>query len=49
MSVLAAVSDSIADPIIVRNRDGLLVFANRAALAMLGKTREEATNRPLRK
>nr|WP_314629156.1 ATP-binding protein [uncultured Noviherbaspirillum sp.] len=47
-SVLAAVSDSIADPVIVRNRDGLLVFANRAALAMLGKTREETTNRPLK-
>ncbi len=43
-SILAAVSDSIADPVIVKNRDGLLVFANQAALAMLGKTREEATN-----
>ena len=47
-SILAAVSDSIADPVIVKNRDGLLVFANQAALAMLGKTREEATNRPVK-
>jgi PAS domain S-box-containing protein len=47
MSVLSAVSDSIADPVLVKDRDGLLVFANRAALAMLGKTREEAVSRPV--
>ena len=47
MSLLAAVSDSTADPIFVRNRDGLLVFANPASLRMLGKSREQALRQPL--
>ncbi|WP_283443545.1 PAS domain-containing sensor histidine kinase [Noviherbaspirillum suwonense] len=48
MSLLVAVSDNTADPIFVQNRDGLLVFANPATLAMLGKTREQALHRPAR-
>nr|WP_249222931.1 ATP-binding protein [Noviherbaspirillum sp. L7-7A] len=47
MSLLAAVSDSTADPIFVRNRDGLLVFANPAGLRMLGKSHEQALHQPL--
>ena len=47
MSLLAAVSGSTADPIFVRNRDGLLVFANPASLRMLGKSREQALRQPL--
>lgn len=45
MSLLIAVSDNTADPILVTNCDGLLVFANPAALQMLGKTREQAMHR----
>ena len=48
MSLLSAVSDNTADPIFVSSREGLLVFANPAALEMLGKPREEAMHRPLR-
>jgi PAS domain S-box-containing protein len=48
MSLLVAVSDNTADPIFVKNRDGLLVFANPATLQMLGKTREQAMHRPVR-
>jgi PAS domain S-box-containing protein len=48
MSLLVAVSDNTTDPIFVKNRDGLLVFANPATLQMLGKTREQAMHRPLR-
>jgi PAS domain S-box-containing protein len=47
MSLLAAVSDSTADPIFVRNHDGLLVFANPAGLRMLGKSHEQALRQPL--
>jgi PAS domain S-box-containing protein len=48
MSLLVAVSDNTADPIFVKNRDGLLVFANPAALKMLGKTREQAMQRSVK-
>lgn len=48
MSLLVAVSDNTADPIFVKNRDGVLVFANPATLEMLGKTREQAMHRQLR-
>ena len=48
MSLLVAVSDNTADPIFVKNRDGLLVFANPAALNMLGKTREQAMHRSVK-
>ena len=47
MSLLAAVSDSTADPIFVRNRDGMLVFANPAGLRMLDKGAEQAMGQPL--
>jgi PAS domain S-box-containing protein len=47
MSLLAAVSNSTADPIFVKNRDGVLVFANSASLHMLGKSREQAIGQPL--
>jgi PAS domain S-box-containing protein len=47
MSLLAAVSDSTADPIFVKNRDGVLVFANPASLRMLGKSHEQAIGKPL--
>jgi len=47
-SLLVAVSDNTTDPIFVKNRDGVLVFANPATLQMLGKTREQAMHRPLR-
>jgi PAS domain S-box-containing protein len=47
MSLLAAVSDSTADPIFVRNRDGLLIFANPAGVRMLGRSREQALRQPL--
>jgi len=48
MSLLVAVSDNTADPIFVKNRDGLLVFANPAMLNLLGKTREQAMHRPVK-
>jgi PAS domain S-box-containing protein len=48
MSLLIAVSDNTADPIFVKNRDGLLVFANPAMLSLLGKTREQALQRPVK-
>ena len=48
MSLLVAVSDNTADPIFVKNRDGLLVFANPAALKMLGKSRAQAIHRSLK-
>jgi PAS domain S-box-containing protein len=47
MSLLAAVSDSTADPIFVKNRNGLLVFANPAGLRMVGTSREQALDQPL--
>jgi PAS domain S-box-containing protein len=48
MSLLVAVSDNTADPIFVKNRDGVLVFANPAALKMLGKSREQAMHRSVK-
>lgn len=48
MSLLVAVSDNTADPIFVKNRDGLLVFANPAMLKMIGMSREQAMHRPVR-
>ncbi|MET0963134.1 MAG: PAS domain-containing protein [Noviherbaspirillum sp.] len=47
MSLLIAVCDNTADPIYVQNRDGLLVFANPAALQMVGKSRDEVMHRPV--
>ena len=47
-SLLVAVSDNTADPIFVKNRDGLLVFANPATLRMLGMSREQVIRQPLR-
>jgi PAS domain S-box-containing protein len=48
MSLLVAVSDNTADPIFVKNRDGLLAFANPAALEMLGTSREQAMHRSVK-
>lgn len=48
-SLLLAVSDHTADPIFVCNRDSLLVFANPAAMRMLGKSKEQIMHQPLRK
>lgn len=48
MSLLVAVSENTADPIFVKNRDGLLVFANPAALTMLGKSHEQAMMRSVK-
>ena len=47
MSLFSAVSDRTSDPILVKNRDGLLVFANPATLQLLGKTRDEVMHRPV--
>jgi len=44
-SLLTAVSDSTREPIFVKNRQGLLVFANPAMLQQVGKTWEEAMYR----
>jgi PAS domain S-box-containing protein len=48
MSLFIAVSDNTSDPILVKNRDGLLVFANPATLQILGKTRDEAMHRSVK-
>jgi len=47
-SLLTAVSDSTREPIFVKNRQGLLVFANPALLQQVGKTWEEAMYRSSR-
>lgn len=47
-SLLTAVSDSTSEPMFVKNRQGLLVFANPALLQQVGKTREEAMYRASR-
>jgi PAS domain S-box-containing protein len=47
-SFLAAVIERLPDAVLVRNREGLLVFANQASLDMLGKTREQVMNRPVK-
>lgn len=44
-SLLTAVSDSTSEPIFVKNRQGLLVFANPALLQQVGKSWEEAMYR----
>lgn len=44
-SLLNAVSDSTREPIFVKNRQGLLIFANPALLQQVGKTWEEAMYR----
>ncbi|WP_373419967.1 PAS domain-containing protein [Herbaspirillum sp. RV1423] len=44
-SLLTAVSDSTREPIFVKNRQGLLIFANPALLQQVGKTWEEAMYR----
>ncbi len=46
--LLAALSDNTTDPIFVKSRDGLLVFANAATLQMLGKTRDQASHQSIR-
>lgn len=48
MSLFIAVSDNTSDPILVKNLDGLLVFANPATLQMLGKTSDEAMHRSVK-
>jgi PAS domain S-box-containing protein len=47
-SLLSAVSDSTSEPIFVKNRQGLLVFANPAMLQQVGKSWEEAMYRSSR-
>lgn len=47
-SLLVAVSDNTADPIFVKDREGLLAFANPAMLKMIGMSREQAMHRPIR-
>ncbi|WP_050463851.1 PAS domain-containing sensor histidine kinase [Herbaspirillum autotrophicum] len=47
-SLLSAVSDSTSEPMFVKNRQGLLVFANPAMLQQVGKTWEEALYRSSR-
>jgi PAS domain S-box-containing protein len=47
-SLLTAVSDSTSEPIFVKNRQGVLVFANPALLQQVGKSREEAMYRSSR-
>ncbi len=47
-SLLTAVSDSTSEPIFVKNRQGLLVFANPALLQQVGKNWEEAMYRSSR-
>lgn len=44
-ALLNAVSDSTREPIFVKNRQGLLIFANPAMLQQVGKTWEEAMYR----
>lgn len=43
--LLRAVSDHTADPIFVKDCEGKLLFANPAALRLIGKTRDEAMQR----
>lgn len=47
-SLLIAVSDNTDDPIFVKNREGLLIFANPATLRLIGKTRGQAMLRSSR-
>ena len=47
-SLLAALSDHTTDPILVKSRDGMLMFVNAATLQMLGKTRDQASRQSLR-
>jgi PAS domain-containing protein len=46
--LLNAVSESTSDPIFVKNRQGLMIFANPATLHKLGKTWEETMYRASR-
>lgn len=47
-ALLNAVSESTSDPIFVKNRQGLMIFANPATLHKLGKTWEETMYRSSR-
>ncbi|MBP0599924.1 PAS domain-containing protein [Herbaspirillum sp. LeCh32-8] len=47
-ALLNAVSESTSDPIFVKNRQGLMIFANPATLQKLGKTWEETMYRSSR-
>ena len=47
-ALLNAVSESTSDPIFVKNRQGLMIFANPATLGKLGKTWEETMYRASR-
>ncbi|MFJ3056713.1 PAS domain-containing protein [Herbaspirillum sp. NPDC087042] len=47
-ALLNAVSESTSDPIFVKNRQGLMIFANPATLHKLGKTWEETMYRASR-
>lgn len=47
-ALLNAVSETTSDPIFVKNRQGLMIFANPATLQKLGKTWEETMYRSSR-